>query len=750
MQETIGSLPGMKGVLTGLKGTAGDHVNAIMDMTVGDPTIRLAGAELPQQWSNVSAPLTPDGDWYAKGLTLGESLIGWSMTSIESKDVSLDLSRSEGDAPKGASNGSAWVGINLGHATLHPYMFDLADIPIPVDGWNITADGLNGQAETSAFSHVFGEGSIGWDSLHINAFHSGLSAWYKNFYVDMAWPKIRIKGNNTHYSYSPGSQVDVQLGMDGGMAEIEKSYDHITMRVTPKSFQHFHEGWGLMTDSEFTFRDEQGGLFADHVVANDLLFTIFAKALYNGPTIPLNIKSQVGGADELISGVTLSPGKESGDRRLTFDFTSELSMEGIGRAEAPVHILYGINRVTNRPAWDEGPDHPKEIVLKSHFPETNEATDNEFRVKYQHEGSQVACRNHPLKYAANYGYGGIMSDAWPDYPLLALSGSISGGGCGHDTFGGTIDTHMFGGNTPAIAGTFRFGEQNGARYWLGFLQGDNLHIPVYAGIFIEMVEGGMAYNFNHDAFANNNGFDACPAPGKGLLFSAGLGVSVGGTDIIKADGVLTIQPSDSFYEMLLHANLFNEADLKGRLRYYQSAFDGEIWGNISLVGDKIYLEAPEHSTGVHVDSGNWFFHAGTDTNMIQGHVLKLDGGVYLMLDQHDGLNVGAKYETGFHPPTVSGFGLSADARFSGAVGLALNPLSFDGRIDGHLSGKFINPIHDIGLGLDTSVWLGCCSPPKFGFGFSVSCCCARGGADIDVLPSPGFSPWVKCSCCPPW
>jgi len=200
-----------------------------------------------------------------------------------------------------------------------------------------------------------------------------------------------------------------------------------------------------------------------------------------------------------------------------------------------------------------------------------------------------------------------------------------------------------------------------------------------------------------------------------------LGVSISGADIIKADGVLTIQPSDSFYEMLLHANLFNEADLKGRLRYYQSAFDGEIWGTINLLSDKIYLEAAEHSTGVHVDSGNWFFHAGTDTSMIHGHVLKLDGGVYMMLDQHKGLNVGAMYNTDFHKE-AGGFGLDAHVKFRGAVGLALNPLSFDGRIDGHLNGKFINPIHDLGLGLDISAWLGCCSPPKFGFGFSLSCC----------------------------
>ncbi|HHD56128.1 MAG TPA: hypothetical protein ENK89_00420, partial [Desulfobulbaceae bacterium] len=67
MQETLNELPGMKGTLTGLQGTAGDHVNAVMDMEIADTTIRLTGAELPQKWANVAAPLTPDGDWYARG-----------------------------------------------------------------------------------------------------------------------------------------------------------------------------------------------------------------------------------------------------------------------------------------------------------------------------------------------------------------------------------------------------------------------------------------------------------------------------------------------------------------------------------------------------------------------------------------------------------------------------------------------------------------------------------------------------------
>ncbi len=746
VSEKISNLPGMQATLTKLSGTAGDHVNAIMDLMASDTTIRLIGVEKPQAWAGVSAPLTPDGDWYAAGLSLGESLIGWSMTSIESGDVRLDLSHSEGDAPDRAQGGPGWVGINLGTATLHPYMFNLADVPIQVTGWNITADGLNGRAETGGFSNAFGEGSIGWANLSINAFHSGLNANYKNFYVEMAWPKIRLEGKNTHYSYAPGSQVDVQLGLDTELPAINEQYGAIDAVITPKVFQHFDNGWGLLTDTQFSFRDEQNGVFADKVMVNDLLFSIYATAEYHGGDIPLNIKSQVGGADEVVTGVSVSTGGRDSNRKLSFDFTSELSMEGIGRAEVPVHILYGINRVTNRNPWTTGPEHPAEIVLKNHFPETNQAADNEYRVKYHHGSSQVACTGRrPLMLAANT-YPVVMSDAWSDAPLLALNGSISGGGCGNDTFGGTIDTHLFGANTPSMTGTFRFGEQNGSRYWLGFLMGDNLHVPVYASVFIEMIQGGMAYNFDHDAFTRNNGFDACPAPGKGLLFSAGLRVSIAGNNVIKADGVLTIQPSDSFYEMLLHAELFNTADLKGRLRYWHSAFDGELWGDVNFLSDEVRIHAPEHSTGLHMDPDMWFFHVGTDTNPIQGHVIIIDGKVYLMLGNKDGFKVGAEYMTSFNK-SAGGFGLAAHFIMNGDIILGLSPLRLDGHFGGDLGGKFINPIKDIGINLGADVWLGCCSPPHFALGFHVSCCCVKAGAKVGLIP-PGFSPWAACSCCP--
>ncbi|MCD6581606.1 MAG: hypothetical protein J7K90_07360 [Desulfuromusa sp.] len=714
VDETLDSLPGMKAILRKMTGTAGEHLSATLDVTVGDPTLRVVGKEEPQTWKNISSVLSAEGDWYASGYKLDRSLIGWSMTSIESANVRLDLSHKEGETPSCGYGGASWVGVHLGTVTLHPYTFDLADVSIQSTNWSIAAEGLCGKAETGHFSHAFGQGQIGWEKMTINAFQGNVYSNYINFYVDMDWPKIHLKSAKTTFNYSPGSSVDVQLGFDKPPTVTEK-YDFIDMKILSKSFSHTENGWGLMADAELTFRDRRGKLFADKVTINDLLFSINNYVVYNGGSIPLDIKGQVDGADELISALTLTTGEITNPRKMTLDFTTEFSLEGMGKSKDPVHVIYGISKKNHQLAVSVNPLFPGEIILESEFPDTNSATSN--------------------KVSINYGQG--------------VSGSTgsSAGNCGHDTFAGHINTKMFG-SLAFVTGTFRFGTINGNRFWLGFLKGDNLHIPIYTEVYLEMVQGGLAYNFDHDAFNHDGGYTACPSPGKGLLFSAGLGLKIGEDDVIRADGILTIQPADSFYQIDAHALLFNVADLSGRLRYWNSAFDGEIWGNVSLLSGQISINAPEHSCGIHLDPNTWKYFMGTRDNPVTGQVTNLlNGEAYLTLGNEVGLLVGAKatyqYEKTFHD-----FGYSGGVDMSGELSLLLNPLRFDGRIDALVYGKFINPIKDIGLSVDSHAWVGCCSPVKFGFGFSVSCCCVSGGADIYVLPSPDIDGHVGCSCCP--
>ncbi|PLY00950.1 MAG: hypothetical protein C0622_07945 [Desulfuromonas sp.] len=746
--ETLDELPGMLATLTRLEGDAGDRLSAVLDVSIQDTTIRLVGAEEPQTWSGVSAPLTPAGDWYADNLSLGRSLIGWSMTAIESDDVRLDLSRSAGEAPAGQYGDAGWVGINLGRATLYPFLFDLDEIPLSVDGWCLTGAGLTGHAESSGFSHAFGDGAIGWDKLTINAYKSALNAKYNGFYVDLAWPKMRLEAEDAHYSYAPGSTVDVQLGMDN-LPTSEQEYDVMTMKVLPKSFAHTEAGWGLTADAELSFRDQQGGLFADGITVNDLFFTIHSKVDYSGPSIPLNIAGQLGGATETITGLAISTGDEGSDNKIGFDFTTEFSLEGMPAATETVHILYGIDKYPTQDAFSTGPEHPAEIVLRFDFPDAADPlSSNELRINYLSGAVQTAGQGAQRVYAYNDCLPRV-NDSGSGRLLLAGDVGVTGGGCGNDTFGGHVNTQMFGGQSKVIEGTFRFGETNGSKYWLTFFNGDNLHIPVYANIYIEMLRGGLAYNFAHDAFNHAGGFNACPSAGKGLLFSSGLGLSIGSENVIRADGVLTVHPADSFYELVGHAVLFNTADLYSRLRYHGSAFDGEIWGDVSLLGDQIAISAPEHSCGVHVDANEWRFYMGTKDQPVSGHLSDaVSGDTWLTLGNKTGFIIGAGSEH-YYSRTAGGFGLSGTLTVDGEVTLALDPMRFSGKLGGRIEGKFVNPVKDVGLGANTHLSIGCCSPTSASFGFSVSCCCVKGGATVTVLPGAGFDPYAECTCCDP-
>ncbi len=748
LQENLDELPGMRATLTGLQGNAGKHVHAVMNVELQDTTIRLLGAEVPQKWTNVSSILTPKGDWYADELSLGKSLIGWSMTSIESKDIRLDLSRSEGEEVSCGTGGKDWVGVHLGNATLYPYLFDLTEMGLTVNDWGITADGLCGHAEATGFNTPFGDGAIGWDKLSINAYKSSLSGYYKNFFVKMAWPKVHLQSKNAHYSYTPGNNVKIQLGMYD-LPVIKEHYEHIDMEVTPESFSRKEEGgWGLLADVELTFRDDQQTIFAEDVSINDLFFTIHSEALYGGPSIGLNIQGQLGGADEVISAMDVTTGSSTEKRKLSLDFTTKFRMEGLGEAEHPVHILYGINKEQGGDAYSTSPVLPTEIIIRSEFPDGDPITTNTFTINYKSDSEQLTNLGKYPMYAANFGYASVFSDAWPNMPLLATTGSVSGGACGNDTFGGTVDTKMFAGSGKSIAGTFRFGEENSSRYWLTFFKGDNLHQHIYAGVFLEMVQGGLAYNFNADALIQDNGFGACPDPGKKLLFSSGIGLSFTSTDVIRADGVLTIQPTESFYQYEVDVKLFNSADLSGRLRYHQSAFDGEVWGTASLFENMVYLEAQEHGSGIHIDSGSWLFTLGTEALPTQGHILSVNGGVFMKLGNKVGFKAGGSYTQSLGDDYCcwGGFGVKGHADLTAAVDFTLNPAQINGTLSGNVHGKFVNPIKDIGLGVGVNGLIGCCNPTKLGFGFSKKCCCVEGGGDLTILPSPGFAAWAEWYC----
>jgi len=147
------SVPALQGSIETLSGQAGGELDATLNVTLSDDTLRLPG-EKPVSWNGVTAELHPNGDWMKDGLTLPSTLIGWSAFTMQSSAVRLDLSHHDGDAaawPCNSLQGSDWVGVRFPSLAITPYTMDLVSssaLQPVVTGWGVIASGLCGTLST--------------------------------------------------------------------------------------------------------------------------------------------------------------------------------------------------------------------------------------------------------------------------------------------------------------------------------------------------------------------------------------------------------------------------------------------------------------------------------------------------------------------------------------------------------------------------------------------------------------------------
>jgi hypothetical protein len=202
--------PALAGTLDRLEGTAGTTVplEATFTLTLKDDQLRIPGqVEKPPSWT-ATAPITAEGDWYSDGRTLAPDnpegiLIYWSAFKIQSSDVRLDWSRSQGSgaSPKcGPGSGSSWVGVHLGNATLRPYVLDLVGegggtYSKQVSDWAIVDGGMCGAIGTGPFSAKRGEGWVKFDGIKGSVGGGAVDATYTNMRIWVPWPGKVIQGD---------------------------------------------------------------------------------------------------------------------------------------------------------------------------------------------------------------------------------------------------------------------------------------------------------------------------------------------------------------------------------------------------------------------------------------------------------------------------------------------------------------------------------------------------------------------------
>lgn len=698
LHTAIDDLPGVSAVLSSLNGQAGGELVATMDIAVKDSGIRVVGSvnsSKPPAWSGLSAPLIPEDGWYIDGQSLPLTQIYWSLFQVESGDVRIDLSRGRGEAAcagpamllsgltpavfmspaswqegtlngmitkvagagptfsapsQGQSKGLSrafqstgqgnWVGVNLGqNASLFPYLFNLQNLNMPVSSWGIDDGGICGRAHFGQFSSVLGAGSISFDAIDIKAGDHKLDATYQDMRIKIPWPALEVSGGDATLSYSQGdpyAQVDFQFNTQGLVAS--EDYGELQMTAQVKDFKRMASGWGITTDTAFEFRHDKKA-FADTLV-NDLFFNMDGFAVLPGDAESqsrnMSQTTKFGGATLDLQSLTLAAYQaEQAPERLAFTLSGKIFFPGL--SSAATKVLYAIRKPQGSAVSAVGPTH--------------------------------------TPFTVNVSYP-------PGQPMVetTVSPVINQAGTGvQDTFNGKVSSKMFGMSAPVEA-TFRYGAYNGHEYWLTYLKG-KVGLPIYPGVILAYVNGGLAYGFDADVFTND-ALSATPNQGSSMVYSAGVTVASADETAFEMSGRLTVSPADSVYRMDFdEVKLLQIKLAKGFFVYANGAFTGNLWGGFSLYGGAISCQIPANSNqvGLYFSDDSWEIWAGRQNTPINIHLLILDTQGYLQLGSQVGYKTGGtlKFNTGKVCLGIFAGRLEASA----GMAMAISP-------GGHLSADF--------------------------------------------------------------
>jgi len=647
------SLPALKGTLTKLSGQAGGELDATLNLTLLDDTLRLPG-EKPVSWNAVTAELHANGDWMKDGLTLPSTLIGWSAFTMRSSSVRLDLSHHDGDAAGpvqlcGPLSGGDWVGVRFPSLAITPYTMDLvatSSLQPVVTNWGITS-GLCGTLSTGPFTAALGAGSVSFASINATAFNGQFNAQYNGMDIFVPWLNVHLKGNAV-----------LQSG-GGTQASINFPFTVPPVSITQGNFS--------FTANNLTFMKEQGiGWVVEanklHMVfsAQNKQFAAFDQVFYFGmdgrgyfaqgnqtADIPLGGSSQLGQTPiDLVSVHLTAP--PSGTQVLAAMFSTNVHLSEV-MAAATSQVNYQVS-VSGKTYSTSGPTYAPFTI----------------DVPYPSGQPSSEAKVHPV-------YSGVAGSE----------------------YSGTVDLSEIGG--PPITGEFRLGYQGGHDYWLtrvSYPLGPTgiVLIPVPPVMNLFRVQGGLGHNFPIQAFEDTSSLSAAsPVIDGSFLFMAGIRVGMPDQFTYTVDGDLVIKSSGQdagarldFHSWILKPPDNSNGDFQGYFQYAGSNFDGRIWGHLNFMGGLASVDMGNSANNAAIDvhfgpSGPWHIDAGKQQGpRIDGHLLVTDANMYVMLSDA-GLSIGGGETISLNVGDDSV--ASAYVRGSVDMGLTITPQP-------HISGDF--------------------------------------------------------------
>ncbi|HUJ31730.1 MAG TPA: hypothetical protein VLY23_10660 [Candidatus Acidoferrum sp.] len=613
--KLAGDTPALAGTIDRLQGTAGQTVTATLSVQLTDKTVRLPGVETAQRWPGVSSTLTSAGDWYAKGLTLPQSLLGWSAFTIQSNDVRLDLSLNDGDAPEspcGGGSGSQWLGVRLGSATIVPYTMDLVTpqtVQRTVSNWGFDGSGVCGTFNTGAFTATLEEGSVSFKSITATAQNGTFNALYQGMDVHVPWLNTDLTGDAKLQS-GGGKEASITFPLSG--TAQPQHYTNVTLKASNLQFTKVQDvGWAVQADSEWDLTAESKPLAT---VKTNMFFGMDGRAYFKegNPTqdVKLGGSSSLGNTPlELVSAhLSASP---SGTDILDFAIQTTLHLSEVMPA-SNVQINYNINKSS------------------THYSAAG-PTNSSFMVEVPYPAGQPSAdaKIHP---------------------------TYNGGGGGGDAYSGSVDLSQLGG--PPITGEFRLGYRGGHDYWLTRVtiglgdEGVPL-IPVPPVMNIYAIRGGLGHNFPISAFSDAGSLSSVqPSMDGSFLFMAGLRVGMPDQFTYMLDGNLTIQASGQnagarmdFHAWLLTHDTSGNGQFQGYFQYAGNNFDGRIWGGLNFMNGLVTFDlgnsANNAAIDLHFGGGSWHIDAGKKEGpRIQAHFIISNANAYIMLGSDVGLSMG--------------------------------------------------------------------------------------------------------------
>lgn len=726
-----GDVTGLTGKLTRVKATAGADNPFTVTFSLGLSGNAWLKPESSAMALTATGAITKEGDFYAdqdagKALVLPAAAIGQSGFILEGQELVVDWSRAEGQSPPdsacsaaGAGEGAGWVGLLVRKGTLKPYAFGAPSLgaPLPLENWAVGWGGLSGALPKKALSKSvpLGGMTLQVKDLSVDLCGSSLKARYG---VDLkAVPLIEAD--------VPGTlQVDMKANLvsDFTAPGITKEYGTLKMELLGADFNNeAGQGWRVALDSAFTFSARGKTLTTVH--ADGIRVKGNGEAFWKDGT----------------TGVTLPLGGTASMGPVKLDL---------------VKLGLKLSSKNSKPAVD--------FALDAKFRVSDVLAPSYSTLLYKLQA------NSPMN-ALEPDLGDIKIDASypPSSPVITVKATLkmTDDGSGNFRFTGKSTVVLL--QTGQIDADFMLGYQGGKDYWLTRVavplgpSGITLYAP-YLSLY--RLEGGLGHNIPIDSFSYATSIEnLTPQIDGSYLFMAGarLGDSAGGY-VYTFDGNLTVKTTgpDAGFRINIQAWLLTgdhsgQGQFQGFIQYAGSSFDAGLWGEYHILGDAVWVKAPEKSCSVHFGPDGWHIYVGQNVEglKLQAHLLVTDCYGYFMLDSA-GFRVGGSIVSKMHyGGSLWGFGAHADCTITQAAEIAVLPdplqvkgdywvdVSISAGIDTPVGCLCVHPtagLHIYASALPVSV----CGEAYISFGcicicpcwdFSWDCCCDCYGTTVGPI-----------------